>query len=102
MRQSSSAILAQRDSDIPDFPTDVPIAPLRKISLKKLQQGDREESEQFFQACKDLGFFYLNLEDCSDGESLMHDAKRLFAFGEKLYDEDLTSYDYSERKTYFG
>ena len=70
--------------------------------MKKLLDDDEQESESLFQACKDLGFFYLDLRDCSLGQSMLNDAEELFGVGEKLFDEGLDQYDFSARKTYFG
>ena len=89
-------------SDIPPFPDDVPTAPLICLSLKKLQEWDPLESKSFFRSCKELGFFYLNLEDCEEGRTLLQQADQLFGFGERLFDDDLTDYDFSDQYSYFG
>jgi hypothetical protein len=47
--------------DLPPFPDTVPTAPLLKISLAKLLRHDREEEQRLWEACCDLGFFYLDL-----------------------------------------
>ncbi|OCL14623.1 hypothetical protein AOQ84DRAFT_19441, partial [Glonium stellatum] len=46
---------------IPPFPKDVPTAPLLRIQLKKLLEGDKEEEERCWRACCELGFFYVDL-----------------------------------------
>ena len=57
--------------DLPPFPEDVPMAPLLRISLSKLTQGDQEEVDKLWQACCELGFFYLDLRGASnDRESI--------------------------------
>lgn len=53
-------------SNLPPFPEDVPIAPLLRISLSKLNQGDAEEIGKLWKACCELGFFYLDLRGASD------------------------------------
>lgn len=53
--------------DLPPFPDTVPTAPLLKISLSKLLAHDAEEEERLWNACCDLGFFYLDLR--SNNES---------------------------------
>ncbi|KAF4472530.1 Clavaminate synthase [Fusarium agapanthi] len=78
------------------FPDDVPIAPLLCISLKKLLQTDGAEEDRLWQACRDLGFFYIDLRTAQavdpgsgvcqnsyktqavDGLALLNEAERLF------------------------
>ena len=89
----------------PPFPNDVPTAPLLRLSLKNLLKNDPEESNRFFQACKDLGFFYLDLRGTSIGESILSDADRLFDVGEQLFELDLEEkqkYDFSAQQSYYG
>jgi isopenicillin N synthase-like dioxygenase len=92
-------------SDIPPFPDDVPTAPLLQLSLKKLLEGDRNESERFFSASKDIGFFYLDLRNTADGEKMLEDAAKLFDVGKELFDvsiEEKLKYDMTSKKSYFG
>lgn len=42
--------------DIPSFPDDVPTAPLLRLSLRKLLEGDTDEENNLWRACCDLGF----------------------------------------------
>lgn len=89
----------------PPFPNDVPTAPLLRLSLDKLLNNDTEESTRFYQVCKDLGFFYLDLRDTSIGESILKDADRLFDVGEQLFSLDLEEkekYDFSAQHSYYG
>ena len=91
--------------DLPPFPSDVPIAPLLQLSLKRLQDGDTEESARFIRAAKDLGFFYLDLRNSMEGETILKDTDRLFKLGEDLFQLDLEekqSYDFSRQGTYYG
>lgn len=41
------------------------MAPLLRISLSKLIQGNQEESDKLWKACCELGFFYLDLRGAS-------------------------------------
>lgn len=50
-------------ADLPPFPTEIDTAPLLRIKLSKLLQGDEVESDRLWQACQDLGFFYLQLNE---------------------------------------
>ncbi|KAJ7236388.1 hypothetical protein C8J57DRAFT_1376794 [Mycena rebaudengoi] len=61
----------------PPFPSDIPTAPLVSISLAKLESGDEEESNAFFGACKNLGFFYMNTEGSELGNNLIFEAEQL-------------------------
>lgn len=89
----------------PPFPNDVPTAPLLRLSLEKLLENNIEESARFFQACKDLGFFYLDLRGTPIGDSILNDADRLFDVGEELFELDLEEkqkYDFSAQQSYYG
>ncbi len=54
-------------ANLPPFPDNVPTAPLLRISLQKLLNGDADEEERCWNACRELGFFYLDLR--ADGGS---------------------------------
>lgn len=75
------AIASNKPNPLP-FPKNVPTAPLLRISLSKLSNHDEEESKRFFEACKDLGFFYLDLGGTLEGQSILKDANNLFDVGE--------------------
>lgn len=91
--------------DLPEFPSTVPTAPLLRLSLSKLLAHDVNETNRLLQACTDIGFFYLHLDDENTGASLQNDADALFEVGERLFDLDLAEkekYDFSQQKSYFG
>ncbi|OJD16780.1 hypothetical protein AJ78_03070 [Emergomyces pasteurianus Ep9510] len=86
---------------IPPFPDDVPCAPLLRLSLEKLLSHEEAEVERFYSACKDVGFFYLDLR----GSAILTDADQLFDVGEQLFELDLSEkrqYDFSKQNSYFG
>ncbi|PGG95268.1 hypothetical protein AJ79_10157 [Helicocarpus griseus UAMH5409] len=86
---------------IPPFPDDVPCAPLLRLSLEKLLNHNETEVERLCSACKDLGFFYLDLR----GNPILADADGLFDTGERLFELDLDEkrkYDMSKQFSYFG
>lgn len=90
--------------DIPPFPATLATAPLLTISLSTLRSS-QSESSKFFTACKDLGFFYLNLQDDVLGKQLLDEAERLFALSKQLFAlgrEVLDEYDYSVIGSYIG
>lgn len=90
-------------TSLPPFPTDVPTAPLLKISLSKLQAYDSEEIARLTQACEDLGFFYLDLR--GPGDQILKEADQMFNLAEDLYDlplEEKKKYDFMHKNSYFG
>lgn len=116
-------------NDLPPFPDDVPTAPLLRLSLKKLVEGDTQEEEKLWKACCELGFFYLDLrgavskakrdsaqdlhstaqeddkDGVIDGDGLLQDADTLFGLGEKLFQlpvEEKQKYDFKPQGSYFG
>ena len=76
--------------------------PLLRLSLRKLQDFDPVETERFFEASKDLGFFYLDFEGADNGSEVLGDVDKLFAVGEELFKENLTAYDFRPQGSYFG
>jgi len=110
--------------DLPPFPENVPTAPLLRLNLNRLLQGNEQETEKLWNACRDIGFFYLDLRDGQagkrdslqeeddeavasqlDGNGLLEDAARLFTLGEKLFmlpTEEKQQYDFKDRGSYFG
>jgi hypothetical protein len=95
--------------DLPPFPDNVSTAPLLRISLEKLLNHDDEEHNRCWQACCDLGFFYLDLrtsqEQFIDGNALLRDADRLFEVMKGFYDLDVqekVKYDFKDQGSYFG
>ena len=103
-------------TDLPPFPADVPTAPLLRLSLRKLVEGDEAEEERLWRASCEVGFFYLDLRDADaegagkrdskqdllpgvsgdgggepkegevNGSALIQDAEKLFKLGEKVYE----------------
>ncbi|TKA71604.1 hypothetical protein B0A49_10173 [Cryomyces minteri] len=96
-------------ADLPPFPSDIPTAPLLRLSLSKLLAGSQEEEERLWRACCDLGFFYLDLRDDKDGgkgdERLLEDAARLFEVAKEVFDlpvAEKVKYDFKEKGSYYG
>ena len=117
--------------DLPPFPDDVPTAPLLRLNLQRLLDHDAEEEDKLWRACRDLGFFYLDLRAATpssastpflkrdsphdddnpgqDGEingpGLLQDADALFPLGEHVFalpPEEKQSYDFKDQGSYFG
>ena len=105
--------------DIPPFPKTVATAPLLRISLQKLAAGDEAEQAKLWEACCDLGFFYLDMrmdghgpvnvdqqpENALDGDAVLKEADKLFDFMKELYAlpyEEKSKYDLKDKGIYFG
>ena len=83
--------------------TAVPTVPLSQISFAKLLAKDNGEAERLFQACKNLGFFCLDLCSHPEGVQLLEVSDRLLALGGPLFDlpsKELLLYRMSERSMY--
>ena len=62
---------------LPPFAEGIQTAPLVSISLNKLESKDHAESLAFFKAAKELGFFYLDMNQSSLGERIVSEAEKL-------------------------
>lgn len=90
---------------LPPFPSDIRTAPLVSISLAKLEDGDVATSEALFQACKDLGFFYLDMLGSKLGEKIVAQAEQLNAVQEKFWamsNEDKDQYGRDKVHDFFA
>jgi isopenicillin N synthase-like dioxygenase len=68
--------------DSPSYPT----INLQTISLSKLQANDAEEQSLMFEACKDWGFFYLDLTSSGDlGETLSRGSEDIARVAEEIF-----------------
>lgn len=87
------------------FPDDVSTAPLVTIRLKELLSQNGVENERLFEASKSLGFFYLDMTGCEEGEALLDGSSTMFDLMEKLYAlplEEKLKYDFAAAGSYFG
>ncbi|KZO93877.1 Clavaminate synthase-like protein [Calocera viscosa TUFC12733] len=69
----------------PPFPSDITTAPLVSISLAKLEAGDKAESDAFYEACKNLGFFYLDMSGSTLGERIVDGAEKLHKVQQEFF-----------------
>ena len=69
----------------PPFPDNITTAPLVTISLAKLEANDENESKAFFDATKNLGFFYMKLEGSSLGERIVDEAEQLHKVQQEFF-----------------
>lgn len=72
--------------EIPPFPADVPIADIPTISYSNLKSDSKHDSENLFEACKEQGFFLLDLRGHEEGERLLKDAEMMFDLNVALFD----------------
>jgi isopenicillin N synthase-like dioxygenase len=99
------AAVESQSSEISPFPDNVPVAPLVTISLSKLLQGDENEHAELFQAAKSLGFFYLDMRGCPEGETLLQQANAMFDLAQDFFalpEEEKKKYDFAAQGKYFG
>jgi hypothetical protein len=90
---------------LPPFPNNVPIANIPRLSLNKLFANESFESERLYDACRTYGFFHLNLEGPSGGESLLKDAEAMYELDRRIHrleQVEKMKYAYSPPSQLFG
>jgi hypothetical protein len=65
-------------TDIPAFPDDVPIASMTTVPLESLRSQDGTAAEALLGACRELGFFLLDLGSDETGKLLIEIIDQLF------------------------
>ncbi|KAK8042247.1 oxidoreductase [Apiospora rasikravindrae] len=70
--------------DAPPFPDDVPVIPLNTISLAALHSGDKTTARDVLTACRELGFFLLDLRGDVLGKTMMEEVDQLFGVGKDI------------------
>lgn len=70
----------------PPFPSNVPTAEIPAISYKELKNHSSNDSKKLFEACREQGFFLLDLRGSEDGERLLHDAEVMFNLSIALFE----------------
>ena len=78
-------VLQTSHHQYPPFAEGLTTAPLVSISLAKLESNDAAESSAFYQASKDLGFFYLSMEGSALGEKIVSQAEQLHAVQKQFH-----------------
>lgn len=64
----------------PPFPDDLqPIADIPTISLAKLAAYDPQEAHAVLDACRQIGFFLLDLSDDAVGRSMIDEVDQIFS-----------------------
>ncbi len=78
-------------SDLPPFPSDVPTAPIARISLRDILASDPSACASVLKACQTQGFFYLDLTSTSIGDSLLQDSETLLQLSQAAFAHPLES-----------
>lgn len=73
--------------DLPPFPDDVPKAPLLRIQLSKLIQGDQGEIDKLWKASCELGFFYLDLRGASSNQESISKSSTANNFADRTVED---------------
>jgi hypothetical protein len=79
--------------DIVALPSNIPVAELQTISLQSLKRGDTLEEARLFQACREDGFFYLDLHNVN---GLLDSVQEIYRLDEDIHalpDEEKLLYD---------
>jgi isopenicillin N synthase-like dioxygenase len=90
---------------LPPFPSGLPLAPIARISSRKLLDGDAAEGKQVLEACQTYGFFYLDLSDSPEGEALLEESEQLLTLSERSFDspkEEKMKFELQKGVSMFG
>lgn len=90
---------------LPPFPDDVPTAPIARITLSKILNGDADEAASALEACRTYGFFYLDLTSTPLGEDLVQESEDLLDLSHKAFDhpsEEKDPYELIKGVSLFG
>jgi hypothetical protein len=71
---------------VPPFPNEVATMPMHTVSLAGLNRGQDESARQILSACRELGFFLLDLHGDDLGETMIREIDHLFSVGQDIFD----------------
>lgn len=89
----------------PESPDDVKVVDIPTISLARLQEETTTESEALYKACRELGFFLLELQASEEGNALLEDAEKMFGITHEtlnLGKEELERFAYNPPRSLLG
>ena len=69
---------------VPPFPDDLPVAPMPVIPLSSLSSGKEAIGKTLLDACKEFGFFLLDLRGDTVGEMIQEEIDSLFVLSKKI------------------
>jgi hypothetical protein len=106
LQQASIIDMVKSSIDsLPPFPDNVHIAPIARISSRKLLEGNSEESKNVLEACQTYGFFYLDLTDSPSGETLLEHSEKLLELSKIAFQppkEEKMKYELQKGVNLFG
>lgn len=70
---------------LPPFAEGIKTAPLVSIKFAELEAGEKDASAAFFKACKELGFFYLDMFDSELGEKIVTEAEQINTMQQEFF-----------------
>lgn len=71
---------------VPPFPDEVATMPMHTVSLACLNRGHDESARQMLSACRELGFFLLDLHGDDLGEMMIREIDHLFSVSQDIFD----------------
>ncbi|BEJ12996.1 hypothetical protein CspHIS471_0301700 [Cutaneotrichosporon sp. HIS471] len=92
-------------STLPPFPVDIPTAPLVSVSLAGLEARNPATQQALWDACQDLGFFYLDMFGSEVGERIVSQAEAINAVQNKFWalgNEELDKYGRDKVHEFFA
>ncbi|KAF1954064.1 oxidoreductase [Byssothecium circinans] len=69
---------------VPPFPNAVVAAPMRTVLLGQLCAGDVQAAGVMLEACRDMGFFLLDLSGDATGEQMVEEIDKIFGAGKEI------------------
>lgn len=81
----STSAPASTLSSLPPFPSDLPHAPIARISSAQLLAAEPAATAAVAQACRTYGFFYLDLRDSGAGRALVGESEQLLGLAEESF-----------------
>ena len=87
------------------FPEGFRTADLETLSLRQIMELNPRECKRLFDACRQFGFFYLNLEGTELSSELMNIVFKLFALSQDVFDlpaKEKKEYDLKDKGLFFG
>lgn len=69
---------AKKFESIPPFPEDLPTIEIPAVPLGGLLSGDPAVATNIFNACKDIGFFLVDLSNDETGQKITSEVDQIF------------------------
>ena len=92
-------------SKYPEFPADVSVSDIPTVSFEKLERGADDEPNRLYNACREFGFFKLDLQSSENGRVLLQHAEMMLDVCAETLTLDraiLNNYAYNPPKDLLG